>query len=397
MTLSAAVLALLLMPQSAPGVDDQKVATAIERGVAWLRKAPSPGEDNKKKAPPIRNADDLLLLTFLHAGVPQDDPRVRELLATALAAPLDRTYPVALRAMVLEELDRVRYQSHIARCAQYLLDNQLASGQWSYGEPSVTADAMSVEIASGSPEAAPAVGKDGRRTKPKVVRKLTLKQTRVSPGYGDFSNTQYAALGLRAAHDAGIVLPKEVIGRAIQAITAAQAAGPPPKGAAPNLPSGRKARGWCYDDPCKCPLHRPYGTMTAGMVSSLAIFDYILGRDSRRNTAILDGLAWLQVHYTVETVPGPIEWDLITKTTYLPYYLYGLERAGILTGNEKLGTHFWYAEGVRVLLESQKTDGSWALDDWGTPTWDTCLALLFLRRSTRPLVPSTDRVIQRDD
>lgn len=398
MILNAVVLALLLTSQSAPGVDDQKVGAAIERGVAWLRKAPSPGEMSKKDPtlPPIRNADDLLLLTFLHSGLPEDDPRVRELLASVLAAPLDKTYSVALRAMVLEELDRVRYQSHIARCAQFLLDNQLPSGQWSYGAPSVAADAMKVETLSASPAQAP--GKDGLRPKPKVVRKLPLKQSRVPAGWGDFSNTQYAALGLRAAHDAGIVLPKDVIVRAIQAINAAQQAGPPPQGgAAPSLPSGRKARGWCYDDPCKCPLHRPYGTMTAGMVSSLAIFDYILGRDSRRNTAILDGLAWLQVHYTVETVPGPIEWDKITKTTYLTYYLYGLERAGILTGNEKFGTRFWYADGVRVLLKSQKPDGSWAVDDWGTPTWDTCLALLFLKRSTRPLVPSTDRVIRDDD
>jgi len=398
MTLSFAVLTLLLIPQSAPGVDDQKIAAAIERGVTWLRNAPSNGHAFKKdpSMPPIRNADDLLLLTFLHAGLPEDDPRVRELLTAVLVAPLDKTYPVALRAMVLEELDRVRYQSHIARLAQFLLDNQLANGQWGYGTPSVTADAMSVETAPASPAQPP--GKDGLRTKPKVVRKVPLKQTRNAPGFGDFSNTQYAALGLRAAHDAGIVLPKEVIGRALQAITAAQQAGPPPaNGAGGSPPSGRKARGWCYDNPCKCPLHRPYGTMTAGMVSSLAVFEYILGRDSRRNAAILDGLAWLQVHYTVETVPGPIEWDSITKTTYLTYYLYGLERVGIMTGNEKFGTHFWYADGVRVLLESQKQDGSWAVDDWGTPTWDTCLALLFLKRSTRPLVPSTDRVIQRDD
>src|SRR4030095_3182483 len=144
MTLNAVVWALLLMPQSAPGVDDQKVAAAIERGVAWLRKAPSSGHAFKKdpNMPPIRNADDLLLLPSLHAGVPEDDPRVRELLASVLAAPLDKTYPVALRAMALEELDRVRYQSHIARYAQYLLDNQLPNGQWGYSTPSATADAM---------------------------------------------------------------------------------------------------------------------------------------------------------------------------------------------------------------------------------------------------------------
>jgi hypothetical protein len=398
MILSFAVLTLLLLPQTTPGVDDQKVAAAIERGVVWLRKAPSRSAEFKDKTPIIRNSDELLLLTFLHAGVSVDDPRVQELLSAVLAAPLDRTYTAAVRAMVLEELDRVRYQSHIARCAQVLLDNQLSSGQWSYGQSSPAADAMSVELGPATPARPAADAKDGAPSKPKVVRKLVLKATRTPAGFGDFSNTQYAALGLRAAHDSGIVLPKEGIARAIQAITAAQQAGPPPKdGAAVTLPSGRKARGWCYDNPCKCPLHRPYGTMTAGSISSLAIFDYILGRDPKRNGAILDGLCWLQVHYTVETVPGPIEWDLITKNTYLTYYLYGLSRAGILTGNEKFGAHSWYADGTRVLLETQKPDGSWALDDWGNDTWDTCLALLFLRRATRPLVPSTDRFIRNDE
>ena len=399
MTLNAAVLVLLFAPQSAPGVDDQKVAAALERGIAWLRRAPSPAADfSKKKIPNIQNSNDLLLLTFLHAGLTEEDPRVRELLTSVLAAPLDHTYTVAVRAMALEELDRVRYQSHLLRFAQFLVDNQLSSGQWGYGEPSISADALPVETVTGPPARPPEMGKDGLRVKPKVVRKLVVKQTRVPSGYGDFSNTQYAALGLRAAYDAGIALPKDVLTRAVQSIVAAEQAGPPPiGGGGGSLPSGRKARGWCYDNPCKCPLHRPYGTMTAGMVSSLAIFDYLLGRDPKRNTAILDGLAWLQVHYTVETVPGPIEWDGITKITYLSYYLYALERAGLLTGNEKIGTHPWYADGARILLESQKPDGSWMLDDWGTVTWDTCFAVLFLKRATRPLVPSTDRVLQRDD
>ncbi len=394
MTLSTAVLALLLLPQSAPGVDDQKVAGAIDRGVTWLRKAPSRGCDlGKGKGIPIRNADELLLLTFLHSGLTHDDPRVRELLTSVLAAPLDRTYPVALRAMALEELDRVRYQSHIARCAQFLLDGQLPTGQWSYGETSAVADAMSIDPDPG-PTALPKENpKTGVRPKPKVVRKLPLKQSQVPAGWGDFSNTQYAALGLRAACDAGITLPKDVVTKAIQAIVAAQL----PDDGGSNVPAGRKSRGWCYDSPCKCPLHRPYGTMTAGMVSSLAIFNYILGKDVKRDAAILDGLCWLEVHYAVDTVPGPIEWDKISKTTYLPYYLYGLQRAGILTGRERIGGHFWYADGVRVLLDTQKPDGSWGLDDWGNATWDTCFALLFLRRSTRPLVPSTDRFVQAED
>jgi hypothetical protein len=380
---------MLAGAQSTPGVDDQKVAGAIERGVAWLRQAKSHGSDlSKKKLAPVRDADDLLLLTFLHSGVPRDDPKVQQLLASVLAAPFDHTYPVAVRAMALEELDRVRYQPRIARCAVYLLDNQLASGQWGYGEPSPAADAM----AAGPDAAVRAPG-----GKPGAGKKVAVRATRVGTGVGDFSNSQYAALGLRACHDAGVVLPKDALARAAQSWVVAQTAGPPPAAGTPSLPSGRKARGWCYDHPCACPLHRPYGTMTAGAVSALAIYDCLLGRDSKRNAPLLDGLAWLQVHYSVETVPGPIEWEGITKTTYVPYYLYALERAGILTGNEKLGTRAWYADGAQVFLQTQKPDGSWGLDDWGTDTWDTCFALLFLKRATRPLVASVDRFKPADD
>jgi hypothetical protein len=207
---------------------------------------------------------------------------------------------------------------------------------------------------------------------------------------------QYAALGLRACVDAGVVIPKEIFVRAAQAITAAQLA-PSSKDGTPSLPSWRKPRGWCYDSPCACPLHRPYGTVTSGAVGALAIYDHLLGRDAKKDAALQDGLAWLQVNYAVDTVPGPIEWDKISKTTYLPYYLYALERAMILTGNERLGTRTWYADGAKLLLETQKPDGSWALDDWGKDTWDTCFALLFLKRSTRPLVASTDRFHPPDD
>jgi hypothetical protein len=69
-------------------------------------------------------------------------------------------------------------------------------------------------------------------------------------------------------------------------------------------------------------------------------------------------------------------------------FLYGLERAAMLFGTEKIGEHFWYAEGAKALLEAQAEDGSWGKDtpDWFNRTWDTCFSILFLRRATRPLV-----------
>jgi len=294
--------------------------------------------------------------------------------------------------MALEELDRVRYQPHLARCAQFLVDNQLSSGQWSYGEPTIAVETIKADVPAATAltprPAAPA--SSATRPKPKVVQKITVRPTRSPAGNGDVSNSQYAALGIRACVDAGIVIPKDVFVRAAQAYALAQLQ--PTSTAVPSgLAPGRKPRGWCYDSPCACPLHRPYGTTTAGAVGSLAIYDHLLSRDARKDAAVQDGLAWLQAHYAVDTVPGPIEWDKISKDTYVPYYLYALERAMILTGIERLGTHAWYADGVRYLLDTQKADGSWWIDDWGRDVWDTCFALLFLRRSTRPLVASTDR------
>ncbi|HVR83769.1 MAG TPA: hypothetical protein VMU54_05610, partial [Planctomycetota bacterium] len=181
-----------------PPVDQETVDAAIRRGLAWLRTSGSPGSDIAGgKKPRIPNCDDLLLLTFLHAGMPENDPRFQQLLASVLAAPCSHTYSAAIRAMALEELDRARYQPQIARCAQFLLDNQTATGQWGYGEPSVAVDSIRADVPAATAAAVRPAASTTPRTKPKVVQKISVRPTRTPAGNGDFSNSQYAALGLR--------------------------------------------------------------------------------------------------------------------------------------------------------------------------------------------------------
>ena len=69
-----------------------------------------------------------------------------------------------------------------------------------------------------------------------------------------------------------------------------------------------------------------------------------------------------------------------------------LIRAGIFYGTERFGAHEWYPEGATYLLGEQKPDGSWKAGKSDHEIWDTCFAILFLRRATRPLidVASTD-------
>jgi hypothetical protein len=90
---------------------------------------------------------------------------------------------------------------------------------------------------------------------------------------------------------------------------------------------------------------------------------------------------------------GPCQTGGQDKKEFLYYYLYALERAGMLYDTALIGNHDWYLDGARVILAAQKPDGSWAESGPATmrPTWDTCFAILFLKRATRPLVVSVDR------
>ena len=117
-------------PAAHPGVDQKRVNRAIHKGIEFLKTAESPGHNASK------TADELLLLTFVHAGA-ETSPRFKELFEKMMQGPLEATYNVALQAMILEELDRVRHQARIHQCAQFLIDNECANGQWSYGTPGV--------------------------------------------------------------------------------------------------------------------------------------------------------------------------------------------------------------------------------------------------------------------
>ena len=65
------------------------------------------------------------------------------------------------------------------------------------------------------------------------------------------------------------------------------------------------------------------------------------------------------------------------------YTLWSIERVGVLYDLKTIGTKDWYAWSARLLVANQNADGSW----WGrgyhgsSPTIDTCLALLILKRT----------------
>lgn len=390
--------------------DQAKVDQAVKAGVTHLK---SRNESFPKplNSHPNRTTE-LVLLTYIHAGVPESDPEFQFLLKEMLEGTLETTYCVALQAMALEELDRAKYQGRLRQCAQFLVDNHCVNGQWSYGTPTTFVEDVPTrgerkEVASGARDfgTPPPAGAGGG--KPKVKAKLRVEKKRDGPATGDNSNTQYAALGMRACHDAGIQIPASVTELAMKWYRESQKqeagavpekiidrgsapAGGPQKGTtvASRAAVLAEPQGWDYGKYSK----PAYGSMTAGAIGGLAIWDYIRDNDEgkakswKKDANIHKGLAWMAKNFSVTYNPGLVEGNKL----YYYYYLYGLERAGMLYGTEYMGSHEWYPEGVKVLLEAQRKDGA-----WGSPA-DTCFAILFLRRSTRPLdVASEDRFHKR--
>lgn len=85
-----------------------------------------------------------------------------------------------------------------------------------------------------------------------------------------------------------------------------------------------------------------------------------------------DGNRWVNEHFTIDKPKG-----------WLHYYLYALERYETIReaeGSISSKTN-WYHQGARLLLETQKENGSWE-GNAGLPP-ETCFCVLFLLRSMK--------------
>jgi hypothetical protein len=125
------------------------------------------------------------------------------------------------------------------------------------------------------------------------------------------------------------------------------------------------ARGWCYmpEDTENLPWRKVItGAMTTSGVIALTVCkSYLEGKKECSskmakavNKGIRDGCAWLAHHFTVSRNPAGGGQGVIHHY----YYLYGLERAGMITLTPKFGEHDWYKDGAKLILAQQWGDGS---------------------------------------
>ncbi|MCA9001361.1 MAG: terpene cyclase/mutase family protein, partial [Planctomycetes bacterium] len=138
--------------------------------------------------------------------------------------------------------------------------------------------------------------------------------------------------------------------------------------------------------------YRPGGASTPSMTAAgtgLACMVREAARDLGNSHKLLagnmdkvieEGLRWFQENYRLHERPWPGNAD---KRQWDFYYLYALQRVGMLTPAPMIAGHDWYQDGASWLVKNQGAKGAWSTA-YGEKQPNTCLAILFLVRASGP-------------
>jgi hypothetical protein len=197
------------------------------------------------------------------------------------------------------------------------------------------------------------------------------------------SNTQFALLGLDAAREAGVPVKDSVWSLARSYWVRAQ----------------HKDGGW--GDSALDRLSA--ASMTCAGISSLVITGSkrFQGQEYLRDSVIVDcgkggfskklqdGINWLGTNFSVvQNFPEGLQWKF--------HYIYGLERAGSLTGMRFFGQNDWYRLGAKELVRCQDVSGYWrGVSE--NPIVATSFALSFLSEGRAQVLVNKLRHAPRDD
>ncbi|MHC5062549.1 MAG: hypothetical protein ACYTG5_01085 [Planctomycetota bacterium] len=266
----------------------------------------------------------LICLAAIHDGMDSRDRDLAKALTRLSKSNLSGTYETSLRLMVLAHRQDIEERDEIAgRDAEALINRQTGSGGFSYY---------------------------------------------VSRDNWDLSNTQYAALGLRAAASMGIEVPQSTWLRLLDCVAEAQ----------------KENGGFCYV------INSPAQQATASMtVAGIAVLEICLQHLE------LDEQAVARIRAGIDKA-----WEWMAKNKYsiglrnqrwCLYYHYGLERAAVLSDVSDVDGVDWYAEGSEMILKLQRRTGAF-MDPLNTrrsrsgrrgSLVDTAFSVLFLRRAFR--------------
>ena len=306
-----------------PGeVTSEQVKNAISKAIAFIKRNQKPDGSYPATETRIDGVTALCALALLHAGVDKNDPAVEKAIAFLINDVNDNVYTASLKCQVFALADPVKYKKNLQASAKYLMGAQRKNGSWGY-------------TASGT--------------------------------QSDNSNTQFAMLGLYEAGKAGVEIHPRIWRRSVKHYLRVQT----------------RNGSWGY----KGSTSKGYGSMTAAAIASLHIGGHSLnltgkphfenGRSDNcgkysQHKKVAKGIEWMIKNFSVTTNPKSGAWYY--------YYMYALERTGMITGMRSIGKNDWYRMGAKMLVHKQKKDGSW------NSLINTSFALLFLAKGNRPVL-----------
>ena len=341
-----------------PVVSERSVSKAIDGCVEYLYSAANthgiwdalPGPDLKLKPNTggylnyAWSGRTALVLHALAMAGQQGDPRFKKALAWLMKQQPISTYALACRLQLIHELTQgEKYRAVVQRDGNLLL-------------------------------------RGARRTKGRAVTWNYFPPPGVPRNRpGDYSNVNYAVLGLWAAGDERFEIPDD----AWRGLELGWVGGQHPNG------------GWSYL-PVGSPGRRkhllPTGSMTtAGIASLYLVIDRTYARRGRlggyRTSAayksIQRGLGWMDKNFSAKINPGG------RPGYYNTYYFYNCERVAAAAGLKYFGTHDWFREIAANILRAQKPSGAIAhgkLPHGDSEMVHTALALLFLCKGSAPVI-----------
>jgi hypothetical protein len=403
----------------------KKIDEAIAKGVKFLKEEQS--ADGSWRGGHTLGTTALPALTLLECGVPGTDPKILK------AADWIRhnwqnntaTYEISLAILFLDRHGKKGDKTVIQALALRLIAGQNTNGGWDYDCPKLTdkeATDLLTMLKKTRPKAPPILidkGDKGDKTLPNPLdKKNDLKQTipdkdkTGNPGLNspalaapqiaapgvppkqppkkdgkppkggpksnrdDNSNTQFAMLALWAArrHD----IPVENVMALIEK-----------RFRTSQMDNG--AWGYHYNDgsrgkpsmTCVGLLGLALGNGSAG---ELALRNY-KGDPKAAPAAKKPAGVEAAIALGIEALAPHLEKHIIEGQNFPPgislYFVWSVERVGVLYGFRKIGEHDWYEWGVNLLLPTQRiNNGCWDTHSYpgANPTIDTCFALLFLKR-----------------
>jgi len=419
-----------------PPENQKKVDDAIDRGIKYLKNSQQADGGWMKGGFMVGYAA-LPGLTLLECGVPTDDPAVQKAadFVRKHVHTLNHTYQLSLAIIFLDRLGDPKDANTIRKLAARLIAGQTNAGGWNYTCPLLTnkeefelvtflhktritpevifgkdvLEAPLVPVGKGpggkepgpgdkgtDPKVIPGVGGDDPpalpgKAPPKFkpfpvnelmpsVQKLPVVQQQFVPKVGpnkkqvvlksgrdDNSNTQFAMMALWIARKHNVPMER-TINLIDQRFTSSQ------------HPDG----GWGY-------LFQQAGSTPS--MTCVGLIGLAIGHGSHKE--ILGG-AWKKAG-KVEEDPAirkgiaklsqvvgqsPNDWNAKIPLANL-YFLWSVERVAMLYNLKTVGGKDWYNWAAHQLTFHQKMDGSWYAHNYhgSSPTIDTCLGLLILRRA----------------